>query len=90
MAWKCPKGCQITQGVVCGGDTPWHNHGEKREAGNVYFLVGLATSESLRQAVTELPFDLTEQDWTEMESHADGGCCAEPQCPECLEFLELA
>lgn len=88
--FKCPNGHEITQAVVCGGDTPWHNHSEEGEMGNVYFLVGLASGESLRQAVMELPFDLTNQDWAEMESHADGGCCAEPQCPDCLEFLEPA
>jgi hypothetical protein len=39
---------------------------------------------------SDLPFALTDQDWRDMHSHADGGCCAEPVCPECKEALVRA
>jgi len=89
----CPAGCEITQGLVCGGSDPYHNHpGEhtERETAypNVYFLMDLATGENTRELESHLPFELTDEDWQEMHEHADGGCCAEPQCPECLEYLD--
>jgi hypothetical protein len=88
--WKCPNGCEIQYGIVCGGETPWYNHGYgPRDASNIYFLMELETNTFVRSLVsTEIPFDLTESDWCGMDMHADAGCCDEPQCPVCKEYLE--
>jgi hypothetical protein len=87
--WRCPNGCRIRRGVVCGGDVPFHNHGAAGVAPpNVYFLMSLPAGRYTRECVTPLPFDLTEEDWQALYDHADGGCAAEPQCPVCLAYLE--
>lgn len=86
---KCPNGCEITEGVVCGGGTPHFNHGNTDpDVPNVYFYMDLASGELTRKLFSKLDFELTEQDWADMHDHAEGGCCDEGQCPVCLEYLK--
>lgn len=94
--YACPNGHEITQGVVCGGDGPHYNHWagdepiEEATAPNVYFMMDLKTGKMTKELVSDLPFALTDQDWKEMHEHCKGGCCSEPQCPVCSEYLEVA
>ena len=85
MKWKCPNGCEIKEGLVCGGPTP---QGHDDADGNIYFYMGLETEDFTKKVWTVLPFELTDEDWDYLHGHAAGGCCSEPQCPECLEYLE--
>jgi len=84
--WVCPNGCDIDKGLVCGGDGPYRRRGIS-PPGNIYFYMDLETEEYLHEAeFYEFPLD--DEDWEQMFDHADGGCCGEPQCPECFEYLE--
>jgi hypothetical protein len=85
----CPNGHELTEGIVCGGSTPYGNHGfEGLNEPNVYFYMELETGHFQKQVFSELPFELDEKDWAEMFNHASGGCVSEPQCPICLEYLD--
>lgn len=87
--FKCEKHPEVTEGIVCGGSCPHYNHGDcATDPGNIYFYMNLKTGEYVRRIYGEVPFDLTEKDWQDMFSHADGGCCGESQCPICLEYME--
>ncbi len=97
---KCPNG--PLRLVVCGGESPYVNHLPAEEKakyestdqppdkvpGNVYFYMGL-DGKYERELYSDIPFVLDENDWIEMEAHADGGCCGEPQCEECKEVVML-
>lgn len=91
--WRCPNGHDNEHGLVCGGDGPHYNHWAGAEpiepgtAPNIYFLMNLETGEYVREVQSDLPFCLEHEDWQEMEDHADGGCCSEPQCFTCQEYL---
>lgn len=92
MIWSCPNGCNPDRVLVCGGATPWFNHGnEDPDMPNIYFFGEMPEDRSeytyTKEAFTPTPFELTPEDWWEMHDHADGGCCSEPQCAECLEFM---
>jgi hypothetical protein len=90
-AFKCANGHLPERGIVCGGDLPFLRRGDHMGcAPNAYFFVDLQTGEFICEPygfAKELVLD--DEDWAAMESHAAGGCVAEPQCPDCLEFLEL-
>ena len=92
--WHCPNGHENEHGLVCGGSDPHHTHwigAEPLEPGtapNIYFLMDLDTGQYVREVQSDLPFCLTHEDWQMMEDHADGGCCSEPQCFTCGEYLE--
>ena len=82
ILWECPKHCAIDYAIVCGGEL-------EPGGGNVYFLMDL-TGEYSRvlwsgNGSVDSP---TDEQWDLLYEHADGGCCSEPQCPECLEYLE--
>ncbi len=87
--YRCPKGCDIDRAAVCGGDLPFHNHGLTTDEamGNIYFYASLGLEYTTEQ-ITDTPFPLSRQDWSDMYAHADGGCCSEPQCPQCWAYLE--
>jgi len=97
--WKCKNGCDCETGLVCGGDQPYVSRmdeaaKQRLRAGdevppNIYFHIDLDGTYT-RRVESDLPFALTDQDWRDMHSHADGGCCAEPVCPECKEALVRA
>lgn len=94
--WQCANGCDSEMVVICGGADPWFLHGATEEealrSGNIYFYARLhddrADFDYVREPNMEVPFTLTDDDWAAMESHADGGCCSEPQCAECLELMD--
>ncbi len=90
MEWRCPNDHCITRAVICGGDIPYINHGNNSsQASNVYFYMELnGEQEFTREVYSDIPFELTDEDWKDMHDHAAGGCCGEPQCPICLEYLE--
>lgn len=70
--WTCPNECEINHVLVCGGDI-----GSKDDS-NIYFIMNLdgTYSNQLRDGTYGVP--------DECYDHADGGCCLEPICPECL------
>ena len=98
MNWKCPNGCNITEGVVCGGDYPfWARRKSTQYAKlegyynypNMYILMDLEADELLRISYGgDRGLDLDEVDWLQMYEHAQAhGRMAEPMCPKCLEYL---
>jgi len=88
--WICPNCHEIEQGIVCGGDEPYYNHGEQEKTftGNIYFMMELSSGKLLEIPWTSVDFELTQEDWQAMHLHAFGGCATEPQCPECFEYLD--
>lgn len=88
--FRCPNGHVPQRGIICGGDLPFlRRGGEEGRAPNAYFFVDLQSGAFIREPfgfAEELALD--NEDWAAMEDHALGGCVAEPQCPDCLEFLE--
>lgn len=67
----CPNECEISHVLVCGGDLG------NLEAPNQYFqmqLDGIYTNR-FSDGLSGVPNECFE--------HADGGCGAEPICPEC-------
>jgi len=85
LKWKCPNGHEITRGLVCGGETP---PGHDDVEGNIWFYMDLETEEFSKEVWTDLPFDLTDDDWDWLHDHCAGGCCSEPLCPECQQDLD--
>jgi len=94
MKYTCPNGHENEHALVCGGDGPHHRHWDGPEpieegtAPNVYFLMAIPSGELTREVWSDLPFTLTDEDWEEMHDHAKGGCCSEPQCVTCYEYLD--
>lgn len=86
--YVCHNGCDIDSMIVCGGSIPYFNH-ECELEGNIYFFADL-DGKYTEDQFTQTPFGLTSEDWISMHSHADGGCCSEPQCPVCLDYLEVS
>ncbi|WP_145949584.1 hypothetical protein [Paenibacillus sp. Y412MC10] len=68
--WACPIGCDHNYVLICGG--------EGDEDGNDYFRAKL---NGIYTDITANGSDGVPDDWF---SHADGGCCNEPVCPECM------
>ena len=99
MNWKCPNGCNITEGVVCGGDYPFwtrdesyykvaSNQVEFHEYPDMYILMDLESGNFIKKAYGgSAGLDLDERDWEQLFEHAEAGCASEPQCPKCLEHL---
>ncbi len=77
----CPNGCEphpLGAFTVCSGP-----HGDD---GNAYIL----TDETGQYTGRFLNGDrIPEDEREELYEHADGGCCAEPQCATCLECADL-
>ena len=72
--WRCPNGCEILGVVVCGGPADPDPDGL-----NLHFLMNLDGTYTNRMEDGTLGVP------QECYDHADGGCCAEPICPECYE-----
>lgn len=75
--WHCPNGCEINHALVCGGD-----FGSK-DSSNIYFIMRLDGTYTNKLSegtlgVPEVCYD-----------HADGGCCLEPICPECMSVCTV-
>ena len=66
--------------IVCGGDLPYYNHGIRIEETppNIWFYLNDDGSYT-RDVYSDVPFILTQEDWKELHSHADGGCVGEPE-----------
>ena len=77
----CPNGCEpraLGAFTVCAG--PYEDDG------NAYILTDAAGQYTGRfLSGDRIPEGARE----ELYEHADGGCCAEPQCTACLEFADL-
>jgi hypothetical protein len=69
--WACPNGCDIETVLVCGGDLG------REGKPNIYFHM------QLNGSYTHLHADGYGSVPDECHEHADGGCCMEPNCPEC-------
>lgn len=72
VQWACPNGCDIEHVLICGGDLG------NPDGPNNYFLMGLDGT------YTNLFSDGSRGVPDICHEHADGGCCMEPNCPECL------
>lgn len=73
--WKCPNGCKINTVLVCGGSLS-----DDPNAPNKYFQM------TTKGKYTNMFHDGTVGVPQECYDHADGGCCEEPQCPECNAY----
>ena len=99
MNWKCPNGCKITEGVVCGGDYPFWardepsceicvDPGEWKDYPYMYILMDLESGNFIKKVYGgSAGLDLNDRDWKELFEHAEAGCASEPMCPKCLEHL---
>ncbi len=76
--WSCPMGCDIDVVLICGG--PW---GDNPNGKNRYFQAKLNGAYTYfdEHGIPGVPEDCP--------SHADGGCCNEPTCPDCGEYCVL-
>jgi hypothetical protein len=74
VKWQCPNGCQMAYVLVCGGPSSY----DDPDAPNMYFRMRLDGT------YTNLFADGTPGVPSDAHEHADGGCCTEPYCPECL------
>ncbi|WP_240416749.1 hypothetical protein [Paenibacillus periandrae] len=74
--WVCPAGCEIDTVLVCGGDLG------REGKPNIYFQM------TTKGSYTNLYQDGSAGVPVECHEHADGGCCTEPQCPDCLKYCE--